>query len=48
MKQMASQVSLHSEQVSEAYELSRDRMAIKKLDEQAERTLKAQRITRKS
>ena len=47
MKQMASQVSLHSEQVSEAYELSRDRMAIKKLDEQAERTLKAQKDNEK-
>lgn len=47
IKQMMSQVSLHSEQVSEAYELSRDRMAIKKLDEQAERTLKAQKDNEK-
>ena len=47
MKQMTNQVSLHSEQVSEAYELSRDRMAIKKLDEQAERLLKAQKDNEK-
>lgn len=47
MKQMTNQVSLHSEQVSEAYELSRDRMAIKKLDEQAERIQKAQKDNEK-
>lgn len=47
MKQMTNQVSLHSEQVSEAYELSQDRMAIKKLDEQAERIQKAQKDNEK-